>query len=96
MTGNKLEEIASFSYKVGDLTGPTTVKYGDVNNDGAVLSDDAQAALEAAVQMEGKLLEGDAFIAADVTGDGTILADDAQMILERAVQLPVTFPVELK
>ena len=60
---------------------------GDVNQDGAVLADDARTVLRASVSLETFFPGSLPFLLADHNGDGTITAADARTILRTSVDL---------
>ena len=74
------------------LTIEETVRYGDVNADGKVNSNDASLVLRYAA---GLVKEIDTS-AADVNGDGKVNSNDASMVLRYAAGLISKFPVENK
>lgn len=65
---------------------------GDVNNDGAVTTEDAQLALNFAVRLSspGRY----EFYTSDVNGDSTVTVEDARLILRYATGLITVFPIE--
>lgn len=59
--------------------------YGDVNLNGKVEMDDAQAVLKAALKISS--LAGEGAVAADVNQDGEITLADAQLVLKKALRI---------
>ncbi len=66
-----------------------SLTFGDVNNDGKVLADDARLALRTSAKLA--TLDEQERAAADVDGNGEVLADDARQILRYSAKLQHEF-----
>ncbi len=86
------EELGDDDYIGKPDRTPTTVRYGDIDDNGAINAADALLALRAAVGRYNPAAA--AFAAGDVDGNNTLNAVDALWILRRAVRRVDRFPVE--
>ncbi|MBQ2758605.1 MAG: hypothetical protein IJE93_02435 [Clostridia bacterium] len=87
ITVDKQKTDVDYCVKNGHYIPEIKYNLGDVDNDGAIKSQDARLALRAAVKLESFEEGSSEFLAADATKDGQIKADDARLILRVAVKL---------
>lgn len=85
-------EDATYIAKYNAIPKAAAIKYGDVDGNGKVTSNDAVLVLRAAAKFQ--TLTADQKTAADVDGTGKVNSNDAVLILRKAAKMISKFPVE--